>query len=108
MSMRNAVAMIVVSAPLTVLACGGPKEEAIPAGGPATTTAAAPVGGAAAGKGSASVSGKVMYGGTAPTAEKVKVSADPYCQGKHKEGLERYTVKVKDGESAKLDLAFQG
>jgi hypothetical protein len=35
--------------------------------------------------------------GTAPAPEKIKVSADPYCQKEHKDGLERKVVDVKDG-----------
>jgi plastocyanin len=98
MSMRKSLAVVTFAAPLALVACGGgEKQEAAPAAAPASSQAAAPAGGAGAAKGSASVSGKVSFAGTAPAAEKIKVSADPYCQKEHKDGLERKTVDVKDG-----------
>jgi hypothetical protein len=97
MSMRKSLAVITFAAPLALVACGGGEKQEAPAAAPATSQAAAPAGGAAAGKGSASVSGKVSFAGTPAAAEKIKVSADPYCQKEHKDGLERKTVDVKDG-----------
>jgi plastocyanin len=97
MSMRKSLAVITFAAPLAFVACGGGEKQDAPAAAPASSQAAAPAGGAAAGKGSASVSGKVSFAGTAPAPEKIKVSADPYCQKEHKDGLERKTVDVKDG-----------
>ena len=96
MSMRKSLAVITFAAPLALAACAGGEKEA-PAAAPASSQAAAPAGGAGAGKGSASVSGKVGFAGAPPAAEKIKVSADPYCQKEHKDGLERKTVDVKDG-----------
>lgn len=96
MSMRKPLAVVALAAPLALVACGGGEKQEAPAA-PASTQAAAPAGGAGAGKGSASVSGKVSFAGTPPAPEKIKVSADPYCQKEHKEGLERKTVDVKDG-----------
>jgi len=95
--MRKSLAVITFAAPLALVACGGGEKQEAPAAAPATSQAAAPAGGAAAGKGSASVSGKVSFAGTPAAAEKIKVSADPYCQKEHKDGLERKTVDVKDG-----------
>ena len=95
MSMRKSLAVVTLAAPLALLACGE-KQEA-PAAAPASSQAAAPAAGGGAGKGSASVSGKVAFAGAPPAAEKIKVSADPYCQKEHKDGLERKTVDVKDG-----------
>jgi plastocyanin len=98
MSMRQSVAVVTLAAPLAFVACGGGEKQEAPAGAPATTqAAAAPAGGGGAGKGSAAVSGKISFAGTAPAPEKIKVSADPYCQKEHKDGLERETVAVKDG-----------
>ena len=96
MTLRKPVALLTMAAPLALIACGGGEKQETPAAGPATTQAAAPAGGGG-GKGSASVSGKVSYAGAAPAPEKIKVSADPYCQKEHKDGLERQTVAVKDG-----------
>ena len=97
MSMRKSLAVLTFAAPLALVACGGGEKQEAPAAAPASSQAAAPAGGADAGKGSASVSGKVSFAGAAPAAEKIKVSADPYCQKEHKDGLERKTVDVKDG-----------
>jgi plastocyanin len=94
MFMRKTLAVVAFAAPLAFVACGGEKQEA-PAAAPATTQAAAP--GGAAAKASASIGGKISFAGTAPAPEKIKVSADPYCQKEHKDGLERKTVDVKDG-----------
>jgi plastocyanin len=98
MSMRKPLAVVALAAPLAFLACGG-GETGAPAGGPATTQAAAPggAGAAGAGKGSASVAGKVTFAGLPAAPEKIKVSADPFCQKEHKDGLERRAVEVKEG-----------
>jgi carboxypeptidase family protein len=96
MSMRKPFALITVIAPLALVACGGSSQAPPP---PPSTTTAAPAGGAAATStgGSGSISGKVTFTGTPPAPEKIKVSADPKCQELHKEGLERQSVRVKDG-----------
>jgi plastocyanin len=96
MSMRKSLAVVAFAAPLAFVACGEKQEP--PAAAPATTQAAAPAAGAGGtATGSASIAGKISFAGTAPAAEKVKVSADPFCQKEHKDGLERKTVDVKDG-----------
>jgi len=97
MSMRKSLAVVAFAAPLALVACGGGEKQEAPAAAPATTTAAAPAAEAGAAKGSASIAGKISFAGTAPAAEKIKVSADPYCQKEHKDGLERKVVDVKDG-----------
>jgi len=99
MFMRKTLAVVAFAAPLALVACGGGEKQEAPAAAPATTQAAAPgapAGGAAA-KGSASIAGKISFAGTPPAPEKIKVSADPYCQKEHKDGLERKVVDVKDG-----------
>jgi plastocyanin len=99
MSMRKSLAVVAFAAPLALVACGGGEKQEAPAAAPATTQAAAPAAGAGGGAatGSASIAGKISFAGTAPAPEKVKVSADPYCQKEHKDGLERKVVDVKDG-----------
>jgi plastocyanin len=99
MSMRNPLAVMALAAPFVVAACGGGEKTEAPAAAPASTQAAAPAAGAGGGaaKGSSSIVGKISFAGTAPAPEKIKVSADPYCQSQHKEGLERKVVDVKDG-----------
>jgi hypothetical protein len=95
MSMRKPFSLITLAAPLALVACGGGS----PSPAPPSTTAGAPGAAAPAASttGSASISGKVTFAGTAPAPEKIKVSADPKCQELHKEGLERQSVRVKDG-----------
>jgi plastocyanin len=99
MSMRQPLAVLTLAAPFALLACGGGDKQEAPASAPATTqAAAAPAGGAGgAAKGSGAISGKISFAGTPPAADKIKVSADPYCQKEHKDGLTRETVAVKDG-----------
>ena len=99
MSMRKSLAVVAFAAPLALVACGGGEKQEAPAAAPATTQAAAPAAGAGGGaaSGSASITGKISFAGTAPAPEKIKVSADPYCQKEHKDGLERKVVDVKDG-----------
>jgi plastocyanin len=89
---------------LTVIAataCGGSQtttttsQQSSPAA--AAPAAAAPAGGGAAGKGSGSIAGKVSFEGTPDAPQKVKLSADAKCAAMHKDGLERQTIKVKDG-----------
>jgi plastocyanin len=94
--MRKSLAVALFAAPLAFVACGGGEKQE-PAAAPATTQAAAPSDAGSAPKGSASIAGKISFAGTAPAPEKLKVSADPYCQKEHKDGLERKVVDVKDG-----------
>ena len=92
MSLRKAVTLLALAT--VPAACGGGSttEQAAP---PSTTAAqGAP---AAATSGNGTISGKVSFTGTAPAAEKVKVAADPKCQGMHPQGLEKQPVAVKDG-----------
>jgi hypothetical protein len=96
--MRKSLAVAFFAAPLAFVACGGGEKQEAPAAAPASTQGAAPAAGAGgAAKGSASIAGKISFAGTAPAPEKIKVSADPYCQKEHKDGLERKVVDVKDG-----------
>jgi hypothetical protein len=91
---------------LTVIAataCGGSQTTTTTAQQSTPTTTApaagapgAPAGGAA-GTGSGSIAGKVSFEGTPDAPQKVKLSADAKCAAMHKDGLERQTIKVKDG-----------
>lgn len=84
--------VVLTAATLAAFACGG-SETPQPAAS-AAAPAAAP---AAATAGAGSISGKVAFEGSAPAPEKVKLTADPKCAALHKDGLERLTIKVKDG-----------
>jgi hypothetical protein len=92
MSFRKAVTLLSFAS--LAAACGGgtTSEQAAPP----STTAAAPAAPAAA-SGNGTLTGKVSFAGTAPAPERVKVAADPKCQGMHPQGLEKQTVQVKDG-----------
>lgn len=99
MSVSKPLALLIMAGlPLLAVCGGGEKEAAAPP--PATTAPAAgapaaPAGGAA--KGTASISGKITYDGPVPAPEKVKLAADPKCQGMHPQGLEKQTVRVSSG-----------
>jgi hypothetical protein len=96
MMTRKSLAFLILGAFPVAFGCGGgesPKpESASPAAAP-KSEAAAP----GAASGSASVAGKVSFEGTPPAPEKVKLNADPKCAAMHKEGLEKWQVRVKDG-----------
>jgi hypothetical protein len=100
---RDSLRLLTACAVVTTMACGGeaPQPAASPtAAAPAAGAASPAAGGApagATGQGSASIAGKISYEGTPPPAEKVKLTADPKCAAMHKEGLQRETIKVKDG-----------
>ena len=91
MSFRKAVTLLALAA--IPAACGGGGSTSDQTAPPSTTAAQ----GAPAASGNGTITGKVSFAGTAPAAEKVKVAADPKCQGMHPQGLEKQTVAVKDG-----------
>ena len=104
MSTRYTVAVLSVTF-FAAAACGGgpaPQQAAPAAAAPA---AAAP---AASGAGNGAIAGKVSFEGTPPAAEKVKLSADAKCVAMHKDGLERRTIKVKDGGLADALVYVKG
>ena len=88
MSNRALLLLLSSALSLSLLACGGTKDEDALLEGedeasepaPATAAPAAP---AAAPAGSASVTGKVAFEGTAPTMEKLKMDADAFCKAAH-------------------------
>jgi hypothetical protein len=92
MSMRKTVVVLALGSLPLLVACGG--GEAPSSAPPAAARSDAP---AAPAAGSGSVAGKIAFEGAAPAAEKVKLSADPKCQAKHPDGLEKQSVLVKDG-----------
>ncbi len=94
MSMKHLAVLSLGVFPFLV-ACGGgeaPKESE-------STTAEAPKAATAesGAKGTGSISGRILFEGTAPAPEKIKLSADPKCAEMHKDGLERESIRVKDG-----------
>jgi hypothetical protein len=88
---------------IVATACGGGQSttsQQAPAASAAAPAAAAPAAAApagGAGSGSGSIAGKVSFEGSPDAPQKVKLSADAKCAAMHKDGLERQTIKVKDG-----------
>ncbi|MBI3932337.1 MAG: TonB-dependent receptor [Acidobacteria bacterium] len=98
MSIRKPSVLFALGLVTILGACGGESQQ--PAG-PGATQAAAPAAPAAT-SGTASVSGRILFEGTVPPAEKVKTSADPKCQAMNPNGLEKQTIKVKEGGLAEV------
>jgi hypothetical protein len=87
---RSLVILLATAAGLSLLACGGGKEEDAleDESAPATSTAsapsaAAPAAASAPAAGGATVTGKVAFAGTAPANESIKMDADAYCKAAH-------------------------
>jgi plastocyanin len=96
MFIHKPLALVAAALPLLLACGGGEKEAAAPPPGTAAPAAGAPAAGGG-GKGTGSISGKITYDGAVPAAEKVKLSADPKCQGMHPQGLEKQPVRVSNG-----------
>jgi len=98
---------------LTLVACGGGKEEdaleeesapatsTASAAAPAAASAAAP---AAAPAGAATVTGKVTFAGSAPAKEVIKMDADAYCKAAHSTPV--YTQDVEINQNGTLKDVF--
>jgi hypothetical protein len=99
MIMRNFLALSALGLLGVAVACGGGETPKAAASAPAAaaTGAAASAAAAGASTGTASLSGKVAFEGAPPPVERVKLNADPKCAAMHKEGLERWQLRVKDG-----------
>ena len=94
--------MLFICASLAVLAlvagCGGGGETTTaPPPPPAADQAAGPAGGGAALTGNATITGKISFEGAPPPAEKIQMSADPYCAQNAGANPVTETVKVSDG-----------
>jgi hypothetical protein len=97
MIIRNFPALLALGLFGAGIACGGESPKSESAAPPAAAASAAPASGAAPSAGTASISGKVSFEGPVPAADRVKLNADPKCAAMHKEGLERWQLRVKDG-----------
>jgi plastocyanin len=108
---RSLVILLAVAAGLSVLACGGGKEEDAldEESAPATTSAApaaapAPAAAAAPAAGSATVTGKVAFEGAKPASEQIKMDADAYCKAAHSAPV--YTQEVEVNANGTLKDVF--
>jgi plastocyanin len=112
---RALVLFLASAATLSLLACGGKKDEdaLMEEESPATSTAtaaapaAAPAAGAAApAKGAATVTGKVNFEGTAPQMAQIKMDADAFCKGEHKEPVYEQEVVVNPNKTLQWVLVY--
>jgi len=100
MSNRALILLLSSALSLSLLACGGKKDEDALLEGeeetaePAAGTAAAPAPAAPAPAGSATVTGKIAFQGTAPRMEKLKLDADAFCKAAHAEPIYAQEVVV--------------
>ena len=107
---RSLVILVAVSAGLSLLACGGGKEEdaledeSAPAAAPAAAAPAAAAPAAVAAAGGATLSGKVAFVGTAPANESIKMDADAYCKAAHSGPV--YTQDVEVNANGTLKDVF--
>jgi plastocyanin len=87
---------------LTVIACGGKKEEGTE-GGPAPQPGAPAGGGNVydASKSTASITGKVSFEGAKPNLAKLQMNADPVCMKAHTSPVFEQTVEVNDNGTLK-------
>jgi hypothetical protein len=114
---RGLFLLLAASATLTLLACGGKKDEdalmeeetAKPAAasGAAAAPAAAPAAPAAApAAGGATVTGKVNFDGTAPAMPQIKMDADAFCKSEHKEPVYEQEVVVNPNKTLEWVLVY--
>ena len=114
---RALFALCTTAACLTLLACGGKKDEdalmeeetnktasAAPAGAAAAAPAAAPAGAPATG--GATVTGKVNFDSPAPAMPQIKMDADAYCKAEHKEPVYEQEVVVNPNKTLEWVLVY--
>ncbi len=105
---RSLVMLLATAVGLSLLACGGGKEEdaleeeSAPASSTASAPATAPA--AAPAAGGATVSGKVTFEGTAPANAVIKMDADAYCKAAHSAPV--YTQEVEVNPNGTLKDVF--
>jgi plastocyanin len=104
---RSLVILLAVAAGLSLLACGGGKEEdaledeSAPA---ASAAPAAPAAASAPAAGGATLTGKVAFVGTAPANESIKMEADAFCKAAHSGPV--YTQDVEVNSNGTLKNVF--
>ena len=111
---RGLFLFLLTAASLSVLQCGGQKEEdaLMEEEGTQTTSTAAPAGGAPAAApaapaaGGATVTGKVNFDGTAPGMAPIKMDADAYCKAEHKEPVYEQEVVVNPNKTLQWVLVY--
>ena len=104
--------LLAATATLSLLACGGQKDEdalmedeapataSAPAGAPAAVPAGAPA------TGSATLTGKVAFEGTKPPMPAIKMDADAVCKAEHKEPVYPQDVVVNANNTLQWVLVY--
>src|SRR5262249_34407940 len=117
MLQRALILLFGAATALSLTACGGKSDEdtllenetttttatnttAAPAGAPPAAPAAAPA------TGGATVTGKVAFDGTAPPMPQIKMDADAYCKGEHKEPVYEQEVVVNPNKTLQWVLVY--
>lgn len=105
--------LLAATATLSLLACGGQKDEdalmedeapataAAPAGAPAAAPAAA-----APAAGGAILTGKVNFEGAKPAMPAIKMDADAFCKSEHKEPVYTQEVVVNPNNTLQWVLVY--
>ncbi len=108
--------LVAAAASLSLIACGGKKDEdalmedegtAKTASAPATS-AAAPAGAPAAAPaaGGATITGKVNFEGTPPQMAAIKMDADAFCKSEHKQPAYEQEVVVNPNKTLQWVLVY--
>jgi hypothetical protein len=105
---------LVTAASLSLLRCGGQKDEDAlmedeGSKTATTSTASAPAAGAPAAApaaGGATLTGKVAFDGTAPAMNPIKMDADAFCKSEHKEPVYEQEVVVNPNKTLQWVLVY--
>ena len=115
---RGLFLLLCTATALSVLACGGKKDEdalmeeetgkpaassgtgSAPAAAPGAAPAAAPA------AGGATVTGKVNFDGTPPQMPAIKMDADAFCKSEHKEPVYEQEVVVNPNKTLEWVLVY--
>jgi plastocyanin len=105
---------LVTAASLSLLRCGGQKDEDAlmedeSSKTASTATASAPAAGAPAAApaaGGATLTGKVAFDGTPPAMNPIKMDADAFCKSEHKEPVYEQEVVVNPNKTLQWVLVY--
>ena len=112
--LKRALFLLATAASLSLLACGGQKDEDAlmeEEGSKTATTAtsaapAAAPAAAAPATGGATVTGKVTFDGSPPAMAQIKMDADAYCKAEHKEPVYEQEVVVNPNKTLQWVLVY--
>jgi plastocyanin len=112
--LKRALFLLATAASLSLLACGGQKDEDAlmeeeGSKTATTSTSAAPAAAPAAAApatGGATVTGKVNFDGSPPAMAQIKMDADAYCKAEHKEPVYEQEVVVNPNKTLQWVLVY--